>query len=79
MQQRSCRVNENMDFDQPPDFENSNIESRDVANNKPEEHRAQILIGRESLQSHVSIFSQRPMIIFENVNKSNFLQNLGHF
>ena len=36
MHQRRCRVNENMDFDQPPDFENSNIESYDVANDNPE-------------------------------------------
>ena len=37
MHQRKCRVkNENMDFDQQPGFENSNIESCDVANDNLE-------------------------------------------
>ena len=43
MHQRRCRVKENMDFDQPPYFENSNIESCDVANDNPE-------VAIESLQ-----------------------------
>ena len=36
MHQRRCRVHENMDLDQPPDFENSNTGSCDVANDNPE-------------------------------------------
>ena len=36
LHQRRCRVNENMDFDQPPDFENSNIGSCAVANDNQE-------------------------------------------
>ena len=42
-------------------------------------YRAQILIGRESLQSHVPVFKNRPVMIFVSVNKSHVLQNLGHF
>ena len=36
MHQRRCWDNQNMDFDQPPEFENSNIGSCDVANDNPE-------------------------------------------
>ena len=43
------------------------------------EHTAQILIGREGLQSNVPIFTNRPMIFFDSVNKLHTLQNLGHF
>ena len=44
MHQRRCRVHENMDLDQPPDFENSNTGSCDVANDNPE-------VAIESLQT----------------------------
>ena len=36
------------------------------------QHRAQILIGRESLQSHVPVFMNRPMIIFESITNRIF-------
>ena len=51
MHQRRCRVNENMDFDQPPDFENSNIGSCDVANDNQEVAIENQEVAIESLQT----------------------------
>jgi len=43
------------------------------------QHRAQILIGRERLQSHASVFTNRPVMIFESVNKPHFCRILAIF